>query len=47
MDPLLAEAHLNLAYSYEQLHQTGLARKEYQEACRLREEFCNVIRREN
>jgi arylsulfatase A-like enzyme/Tfp pilus assembly protein PilF len=47
MDPQLAEAHLNLAYSYEQLHQTTLSRKEYQEACRLRDEFCHVMKRQN
>ena len=44
LDPQLAEAHLNLGYAYEGLHKSSLARKEYQEACRLREEFCQLVK---
>ena len=36
LDPQLAEAHLNLAYAYEQTHKPQPARQEYQEACRLK-----------
>jgi Flp pilus assembly protein TadD len=36
----LADAHLNLGYSYEQLHRKTLARKEYDEACRLKASLC-------
>jgi len=44
IDPKLAEAHLNLGYAYEGLKQNGLARQEYQEACRLREDFCQIVK---
>jgi choline-sulfatase len=44
LDPKLAEAHLNLGFAYEGLHKPSLARKEYQEACRLREEFCQLVK---
>ncbi len=44
VDPQLAEAHLNLGYAYEQTHRLAQARKEYQEACRLRVQFCPVVR---
>ena len=44
IDPRLAEAHLNLGYAYEGLHKAGLARQEYQEACRLRVEFCQLVK---
>lgn len=44
IDPQLAEAHLNLGYAYQGLHKTSLARQEYQEACRLRAEFCQLIK---
>ncbi len=33
LDPKLAEAHLNLAYDYQLLHQPKMAREEYQRAC--------------
>lgn len=46
IDPQLAEAHLNLAYAYEQIHKPTLASKQYQEACRLRADFCHVVRRD-
>ena len=44
IDPQLAEAHLNLGYAYEGLHKANLARQEYQEACRLRVEFCQLVK---
>ena len=44
IDPELAEAHLNLGYAYEELHNLGLARQEYQQACRLRVEFCQLVK---
>jgi arylsulfatase A-like enzyme/Flp pilus assembly protein TadD len=44
LDPQLAEAHLNLGYAYEGLHKPSLARQEYQEACRLRVEFCQLVK---
>jgi arylsulfatase A-like enzyme/Tfp pilus assembly protein PilF len=43
-DPQLAEAHLNLGYAYEALHKSSLAAQEYQEACRLRTEFCRFTK---
>jgi arylsulfatase A-like enzyme/Flp pilus assembly protein TadD len=44
IDPGLAEAHLNLGYAYEGLHKAKLAQQEYQEACRLRTEFCQFTK---
>jgi choline-sulfatase len=44
VDPQLAEAHLNLAYAYEQVDQTPQAHREYREACRLRAEFCRFAK---
>jgi arylsulfatase A-like enzyme/Tfp pilus assembly protein PilF len=44
IDPQLAEAHLNLGYAYEGLHNLSLARQEYQEACRLRVAFCQLVK---
>ncbi len=44
IDPQLAEAHLNLGYAYEGLHKSSLAAQEYQEACRLRTEFCRLAK---
>jgi arylsulfatase A-like enzyme/Flp pilus assembly protein TadD len=42
IDPKLAEAHLNLGYAYQRLGQESAARKEYGEACRLQERFCQL-----
>jgi Flp pilus assembly protein TadD len=39
----LAEAHLNLGYAYDQLHKTTLARREYEEACRLKARLCGLV----
>ena len=44
IDPQLAEAHLNLAYAYEQTHKPQPARQEYQEACRLQKDFCRFVK---
>ena len=44
IDPQLAEAHLNLGYAYEGLHKASLARQEYQQACRLRVDFCQLVK---
>jgi choline-sulfatase len=43
-DPDLAEAHLNLGFAYEQLHRTNLAAREYQRACELKQEVCELIK---
>jgi len=43
IDPSLAEAHLNLAYDYQLLHQTKTAREEYQRACDLERKFCKFV----
>ena len=43
LDPELAEAHLNLAYDYQLLHQAKTAREEYQRACELQHDFCKFV----
>jgi protein O-GlcNAc transferase len=43
LDPELAEAHLNLAYDYQLLHQARTAREEYQRACELQQSFCKFV----
>jgi Tfp pilus assembly protein PilF len=43
LDPNLAEAHLNLAYAYEQMNRTNDARQEYQAACKLQDKFCQFV----
>jgi len=43
LDPSLAQAHLNLGYAYERLNQSENAKREYQQACRLKAEFCSLI----
>jgi arylsulfatase A-like enzyme/Tfp pilus assembly protein PilF len=43
IDPSLAEGHLNLGLAYEQMGQKGLADKEYQQACKLKQDFCRLI----
>ncbi|MGA2417479.1 MAG: tetratricopeptide repeat protein, partial [Candidatus Sulfotelmatobacter sp.] len=44
LDPNLAQAHLNLGFAYEQLKQTGLAEQEYQKACALSADLCELIK---
>lgn len=43
IDPNLAEAHLNLAYTYQRLNRVQSSRAEYQAACRLEEKFCKFV----
>jgi tetratricopeptide (TPR) repeat protein len=43
MDPKLAEAHLNLAFTHQLLHQYKVAHEEYATACRLAEAFCKYV----
>jgi choline-sulfatase len=43
LDPKLAEAHLNLAYDYQLLHESKTAREEYQQACNLEQKFCKFV----
>ena len=43
LDPKLAEAHLNLAYDYQLLHEPKTAREEYQQACSLEQKFCRFV----
>jgi choline-sulfatase len=40
LDPNLAEAHLNLAFAHQLLHQAKAAREEYTAACNLDHSFC-------
>ena len=41
LDPNLAEAHLNLAFAYQQLGRKPSADEEYARACQLKAKFCN------
>ncbi len=43
IDPNLAEGHLNLGLAYEQLGQKKRADQEYQQACKLKQDFCQLI----
>lgn len=43
LDPKLAEAHLNLAFARQLLHQTKAAREEYLTACKLDGQFCQYV----
>ena len=43
LDPKLAEAHLNLAYDFQLLHEPKTAREEYQQACNLEQKFCKFV----
>ncbi len=45
IDPNLAEAHLNLGFVYKQLNDPLNASKEYSEACRLEQKFCQFVGR--
>ena len=44
LDPGLADAHLNLGYAYEKLQRKGLAQQEYQQACHLKADLCDMIK---
>jgi Flp pilus assembly protein TadD len=37
---------LNLGFAYERMKRTAQARAEYQEACRLKAEFCRIVGRD-
>jgi len=41
LDPNLAEAHLNLAYDYQLLHQPKAAQQEYSRRANWRKDFVN------
>jgi choline-sulfatase len=43
LDPKLAEAHLNLAFARQLLHQSKAAREEYVTACKLNGQFCKYV----
>jgi choline-sulfatase len=43
MDPNLAEAHLNLAFAHQLLHQPKAAHEEYAIACKLDAAFCKYV----
>jgi Tfp pilus assembly protein PilF len=43
IDPALAEGHLNLGLAYEQLGRKSFADKEYQQACQLKQDFCQLV----
>jgi arylsulfatase A-like enzyme/Flp pilus assembly protein TadD len=43
LDPKLAEAHLNLAFAHQLLHQAKAAHEEYATACKLDESFCKFV----
>ncbi len=43
LDPKLAEAHLNLAFAHQLLHQAKAAHEEYAIACKLDESFCKFV----
>jgi len=43
MDPNLAEAHLNLAFAHQLLHQPKAAHEEYAAACKLDSAFCKYV----
>ena len=44
LDPGMAEAHLNLAFVYERLHQDTSASREYAQACRPNTAFCQYVK---
>jgi choline-sulfatase len=43
LDATLAEAHLNLGFTYHRLGRQTLARSEYARACTLKRDFCKLI----
>jgi arylsulfatase A-like enzyme/Tfp pilus assembly protein PilF len=43
LNPKLVEAHVNLAYAYQRLNRSKLAREEYETACKLEERFCELV----
>jgi len=45
LDPNLVEAHLNLGYAYQRLNQRIASRREYGEACKLQQKYCQFVPR--
>jgi Tfp pilus assembly protein PilF len=45
IDPTLAQTHLNLGFAYERLNQKALAEHEYQQACQMKTELCELIKK--
>jgi len=43
LDPLMAEAHLNLAFELNQIGKISQARAEYATACKLEAKFCAAV----
>jgi len=43
LDDNLPEAHLNLGYTYHREGREGLAKREYQRACVLKQDFCKLV----
>jgi Tfp pilus assembly protein PilF len=42
-EPRLAEAHLNLAYAYQRMGQSTVAKSEYDAACALETKLCSLV----
>ena len=45
IDPKLAQTHLNLGFAYEQLDEKTRAAREYQQACELSTDLCEMIKK--
>jgi arylsulfatase A-like enzyme/Flp pilus assembly protein TadD len=45
IDPTLAQTHLNLGFAYERLNQKALADREYQQACQMKTDLCELIKK--
>lgn len=45
LDSTLAEAHLNLGFAYQRLNQPLASKREYGEACRLQQKYCELVPR--
>ncbi|MBZ5599854.1 MAG: sulfatase-like hydrolase/transferase [Acidobacteriia bacterium] len=43
LNPRLAEAHVNLAYAYQGMNRTELAKQEFEAACKLEDRFCDLV----
>jgi len=44
LDDKLAEAHLNLGFTYERLSRKTLAAEQYRQACKLNQDFCDLVK---
>jgi choline-sulfatase len=45
LDSTLAEAHLNLGYAFQRLNQPTASKREYAEACKLQQKYCELVPR--